>query len=70
MAPFRLTRGNLYADIMVDRRGPSDMWMYVVQREGSPEILAMGSCQSEDEARAAAAQSMKQFISRPNSFSA
>ncbi len=64
MSYFRLTRGNVYADILLDRRGPKDIWMYVVQREGSPEILAMGSCRTEAECRKTAAQALKQFESR------
>jgi hypothetical protein len=54
----------LFADLLVDRRGPSDVWMYVVQRRGQPDILAMGSCQSEDEARETATRLLRQFTSR------
>jgi len=64
MSPLRITRGSLYADILVDRRGPTDIWIYVVQREGNPEILAMGSCHSESEAREAATHALQQFLSR------
>lgn len=70
MALFRLTRGNVYAEIMVDRRGPYDVWMYVVQREGSSEIIAMGSCHTENEARAVASHALEQFASSPQKASA
>ena len=66
MSPFRITHGNLYADILLDRRGVEDIWIYVIQRAGSPEILAMGSCRSEAEAREVAATAMKdQFLWSP-----
>lgn len=64
MTPFRITHGSLFADILVDRRGPYDIWIYVVQRQSSPEVLAMGSCNSEEEARSAATSAMRQFGSR------
>ena len=61
MSAIRITRDNLFADILVDRRGPVDIWVYVVQREGQPDILAMGSCHSEAEARQVAAHALRQF---------
>jgi len=63
MSGVRLTRGDLFADILVDRRGPADVWMYVVQREANPEILAMGSCHTEAECREVAGQALKHFAS-------
>lgn len=61
MSPRRLTRGNIFADILRDRRGPADVWIYVVQREGSADILAMGTCHTEDDAIQAATHAMAQF---------
>jgi hypothetical protein len=64
MSPFRVSRGNVFADILVDRRAPQDVWVYVVQREGSPEILAMGSCQSKEKAIEVASELLMQFRAR------
>ncbi len=61
MSAIRIVRGEMYADILVDRRGAGDVWMYVVQREGQPDILAMGSCASETEARDAAWKALRLF---------
>ena len=33
MSPIRVSRNDLFADILVDRRAPTDVWVYVVQRE-------------------------------------
>jgi hypothetical protein len=44
----RLKYGEFYADVVSDRLGSESFWIYVVQRHGSPEILAMGSCASEE----------------------
>ena len=64
LAAIRISLGELYADILVDRRGPRDVWMYVIQREGSPDILAMGSCDSEKEARKTASDALQRFVWR------
>ncbi len=61
MSAIRLTQGLLYADLVVDRRSPQPVWMYVVQRKGSPEVLALGSCLSEQEARDTAKRFMKEY---------
>jgi hypothetical protein len=37
----RVTCGDLFADLLVDKLALDDRWIYVVQREGPPEILAM-----------------------------
>lgn len=54
----RLAHGDLYADIIPDRVN-SNIWFYVVQRQSSPEILALGTCTSADTARTIATRSMK-----------
>ncbi len=64
MSPIRVSRDDLFADILVDRRAPTDVWVYVVQREGSPEILAMGSCNSQEKAVAVATELLSQFRAR------
>ncbi len=50
MARTRVNYGDYYADILPDWRTVRPYFVYVVQRQGSPEILAMGSCESEEEA--------------------
>ncbi len=47
--PMRLTREELFADILVDRRSAETRYVYIVQREGSAEILSMGSYETEAE---------------------
>ena len=64
MSPFRVTRDDLFADILVDRRAPADIWIYVLQREGSPEILAMGTCNSKEKAMSVATELLSQFRAR------
>lgn len=64
MSPIRVTRDDLFADILVDRRAPDDIWFYVVQRQGSPEILAMGTCDSQEKATQLATEVLAQFRSR------
>ena len=61
MAATRLVYGDLYADVLHDTRGPTELWLYVVQREGSPEVLAMGQCSSEESAKDLARKYMHQF---------
>ncbi len=53
MCAVRLKRGDYYADIIRDSQ-LTNIWMYVVQRHGSRDILALGSCQSAEEAENAA----------------
>lgn len=47
--PMRLTREELFADILVDRRSAETRYIYIVQRVGSAEILSMGSYDTEAE---------------------
>ena len=63
---YRITHGNVYADILRDRRGPEDIWIYVIQRQGSPDILAMGTCATEADARKVANKALReQFLWSP-----
>ena len=64
----RLKHGEFYADILPDRRGQNCgkrpgrlIWFYVVQRHGSPDILAIGSCASEQEAINSAAEAIREY---------
>ncbi len=50
MPNLRITAGNHYADIVQDRRD-SHLWVYVIQREGSSEVLAMGTCTDETQCK-------------------
>jgi hypothetical protein len=62
MSPHRITVGNLYADILVDRRDPTqEIWHYILQREGSPEILFWGTCRTMEEATQYAKDLLNQF---------
>lgn len=55
MGGLRLKRGDYYADIISDNQLPN-IWLYAVQHYESPEILAIGSCQSKEEACIAAGE--------------
>jgi hypothetical protein len=61
----RLKHGQFYADIVPDRRararGRTRLWFYVVQRHGSPDILAIGSCASEQEAVDSATEAIGEY---------
>ena len=57
---IHLTHGNYYADIVRDRRD-LNVWIYVVQREASTDVLAMGSCHSEQAAREVATHRMREL---------
>ena len=66
MSVIHLTHGDLYADLVRDRRAP-EIWLYVIQREGSADVLAMGSCASEKGARAIATRLMLEFSEHDSS---
>ncbi len=57
-AALRLHTGPFFADIIHDQHD-TNIWIYVVQREGSPDILALGSCTTETGARDVAQRIMK-----------
>jgi hypothetical protein len=62
VSPDRIHLGNLYADILVDRRhGAAEVWHYILQREGSPEILFWGNVPSRDEAIRLATDLLHQY---------
>ena len=56
-----LKHGRFYADILTDWRDPRPCFIYVVQRHGSAEILAMGACNSEEEAIEYATDAIEHF---------
>jgi len=60
-AIYHLTHGDLYADLVRDRRD-RDLWLYVIQREHSADVLAMGSCSSEQAARETATRLMQDLV--------
>ncbi len=53
----RITRGELFADIIEDRR-QTGLFLSVVQREGSREILLLGQSRTIEEAERAALEFM------------
>jgi hypothetical protein len=55
----RVIHGDFYADILPDRKHPGSIWLYVVQRSGSKDVLAMGSSRSEGEAEADALETIR-----------
>jgi hypothetical protein len=55
---MRIRRGQYFADVLKDARSPSEVWHWIVQREHSNEIVAMGQETSEDEARQCAEQNI------------
>lgn len=46
---IHLIDGAFYADILRDRHD-RDIWVYVIQIQGSADILAVGMCSSEQAA--------------------
>lgn len=50
MPTVRLRAGEYFADLVQDRRDP-ELWVYVVQREGSTEVLALGTAIGEQATR-------------------
>jgi hypothetical protein len=65
----RLKHREFYADVICDWRDREPVWIYVVQRHGSPEILAMGSCNSQEEAIEYATEAIGQFRTKSASAS-
>lgn len=62
MSPDRIRLGNLYADLLVDRRGtPQEVWHYILQREGTPEILFWGNVATREEAIRLATELLHQY---------
>jgi hypothetical protein len=62
MSPKRISFGNMYADILVDRRLVGrEVWHYILQREGSPEIVYWGTCGTEAEATKYAKDLLNQY---------
>ena len=53
---IRLTLENFFADILCDKRSSPEIWHWIVQRDGSPEIIQWGhedtQEKAEEEARA------------------
>ena len=66
---IHLTHGPFYADIIPDRHD-RNLWMYVVQREGSADVLGMGACDSERTAREVARNRMRDLAANDNDAAA
>ncbi len=56
----RITQGEFFAEIIEDRRQPG-LFLCVVQREGSAEVLFLGQSRTREEAESAALE----FMSEP-----
>lgn len=56
-----LNEGEYFADILTNLRDPRQYFIYVVQRNGSADVLAMGCCDSENEAVACASRVIEQL---------
>lgn len=56
-----LDQGDFYADILTGLRAPEPYFIYVVQRRGSADVLAMGHCHSEKEAVAVAKKTIERL---------
>jgi hypothetical protein len=59
VSAIRLTWGQLYADVLYDCRAAEKVWIYVVQRVGSPDVLAIGSCFTREDAERLARKTMR-----------
>ena len=55
---MRISQAPFFADILRDGRVHFELWYWIVQREGSQEILGMGQERTEDEARQCAGRCM------------
>ena len=55
---MRITRSSFFADILRDGRVHFELWHWIVQREGSQEILGMGQEKTKSQARQSAERSI------------
>ena len=53
---MRITQPPYFADILRDGRVHFELWHWIVQRQGSQEIVGMGQEKTEGEARQSADQ--------------
>jgi hypothetical protein len=67
MPNTRLKYGEYYADILTSWRDGRAFFVYVVQRHGSADVLAMGSCESEQEAIAFAEEAISHLRAKATS---
>ncbi len=58
---IRLTVGELFAEILDDRRCP-EVFLCVVQRYGSPEVLYLGQSKPRSEAERAANEFINDYL--------
>ena len=58
----RLRLSYYYADIVCNRRSNPEIWHWVVQREGSAEILKWGQERQRSNAEAAARQYLRRIV--------
>jgi hypothetical protein len=60
----RLEFGELFAEIIEDRRAQPRLYQTVIQKVGSPEILSLSQEISLEEAKRSAEQQMRLFATR------
>jgi len=58
---MRIYRSPYFADIIQDARTGSGIWHWIVQREGSSEILAWSHSSSQEKAISAATERLETF---------
>lgn len=59
MRATRIVHGEFYADVLPDRQHPGKLWLYVVQRQGCRDVLAMGSSASQSDAQTGALETIR-----------
>jgi hypothetical protein len=71
MSATRLTHGDLFADVLRIRQAPhEEVWVYIVQRQGSPDVLSMGTCTTQAAAEKLAEDVMRELQSRSDAAAA
>jgi hypothetical protein len=60
----RIRLSDYYADIVCNRRSTPEIWHWIVQREGSTEILKWGQERQRSNAEAAARQYLRRMLER------
>ena len=58
----RIRLAEYYADVVCDRRSSPEIWHWVVQREGSAEILKWGQERQRANAEAAASNYLRRTV--------
>jgi hypothetical protein len=71
MSATRLTCGDLFADVLRIRHAPyEEVWVYIIQRHGSPDVLGMGTCHTQTAAKKLAEEVMRDLQTRSDAAAA